>query len=315
MKPGRSWRWAADWAALLMVALSVLLLRGQRERLGSDFHKLRVKSDTYLLPDREQTLVASLGYRSALADLIFGHLLVSQGLHFQERRLFEHVGQYLETITRLDPKFRDPYRYADTLLTLQPATPPVEFYRTARRLQEQGLRELPYDQELWSTAGQFLTYLAPPRLKDAAEKAEYRATGTRYLMRACELIGSNDNIPFHCLTAASLLEEDGNREAARNFLERVLSMSDDPELRELAIGYLRVIVGEQEEKRVLARQQRFAEAWRQSHAFMPRAEVNALFPAFDPARCAGTAGEARQECATSWARWASFEEAGSRALE
>src|SRR5689334_10314302 len=180
-----------------------------RPALAADFHDIQAKSDVYKLPSPEQTYVASLGYRSAVADLIFGHVLVAYGLHFQERRRFEYVGEYLETVTQLDPKFRDPYRFADTLLTLQPEAPPAESYRKARRLQERGLKELPNDQELWSTAGQFLAYLAPSYLPEMEEKLEYQRTGTRYLMRACELIGSNDNIPYHCITAANLLSKQG----------------------------------------------------------------------------------------------------------
>jgi hypothetical protein len=291
--------------ALLTVIGGALLIAALRADLAGSFSKLRLKSDVYVLPDPQQTVVASLGYRSALADLIFGHLLVAQGLHFAERRFFEFVGEYLETVIELDPKFRTPYRYADTLLTLQPVAPPHEFYRKARRLLEKGLEQLPYDQELWSTTGQFLAYLAPPHLP-AHEAAEYRLAGARYLARACELIGSNENIPYHCITAASIYDKAGNRTAVRQFLERVLTISDDPTIQAMALAQLQGLFGEEARERASARGEQFLMLWQDDLPGSPRIEVAALGPRFDPAACAGSAGKTapRPECATNWRDWA-----------
>jgi hypothetical protein len=297
----------SDLLALAGLALGALTIGMLREPLAKSFHRVHSSSDAYLLPDPNTALVVSLGYRSALADFIFGHVLVSQGLHFAEHRLFTFVGEYLETISALDPKFRQPYRYADTLLTLQAKPPPPEFYRKARRIQELGLKELPYDQELWSTAGQFMAYLAPAQLKDPAEKLEYERIGARYLMRACELIGSNDRIPHHCITAANLLNEDGKREASRQMLERLLTVSDDPELQALASNYLARLGGEQREQQQSQRRARFQSAWRDSLPFVARVEINALMPSLTVAACAGSAAFDKPACASSWARWASLD--------
>jgi len=279
--------------------------------LADEFLRIKSRADVYALPPPDQTYVASLGYRSALADLIFGHVLVSYGLHFQEKHRFEFVGDYLDTIVRLDPKFRDPYRFADTLLTLQPETPPQESYRRARRIQEQGLRELPYDQELWDTSGQFLAYLAPAWLSDADEKAEFRRSGAQKLLRACELIGQNDALPFHCITAANLLTEQGDHDALNQrsqFLVRVANMSDDPELQDLANNYLRRTSGAQEADRAAARAARFNAAWKQDMPFVPRTEIHALGPRFDSAACSGISPTTRSECSSSWLAWSASAE-------
>jgi hypothetical protein len=294
---------SAALAPALALLLGVAVVASFRAPLADTFHRLRTRSDAYLLPPPDQVYVASLGYRSALADLIFGHVLVAYGLHFQEKRVFEHIGNYLETINRLDPKFRDPYRYADTLLTLQPKPVPVEYYRRARRIQERGLKELPHDQELWSVAGQFITFWAANKITDPKELREYRETGARYLMRACELIGSNQNIPYHCITAASLFNEQGNREASKQFLERVLTLSDDPNLRRIALNYLEYVAGAEARDRVRAEQERFQRIWQDDLPFSPRQELKALAPRFDPAACAGLARAQSPGCATSWAAW------------
>lgn len=292
-----------DLLSLALALLAALGIQVCRPGLAADFQAVKARSDAYLLPPVEQTYVASLGYRSAMADLIFGHLLVAYGLHFQEKRLFEHVGDYLDVVNRLDPKFRDPYRFADTLLTLQPEAPPPDFYRRARQIQERGLKELPNDQELWSTAGQFITYLAPGQLTDPAEKQEYQAAGTRILMRACELIGSNDSIPYHCITAANILNRQGDRVVARQFLQRLQMVSDDPKIQEMAAAYLKKVVGDPEQEEMAIRWERFRSRWKQELPFSSRAEVDALGPAFDSARCAGAARAITPECVSSWQHW------------
>jgi hypothetical protein len=292
-----------DLVALLVVLLAGLGIQLARPGLAADFKLVKARSDAYLLPAVDQTYVASLGYRSALADLIFGHVLVAYGQHFQERRLFEYVGDYLDVINRLDPKFRDPYRFADTLLTMQPKVPPPESYRHARRIQERGLKELPNDAELWSTAGQFITYLAPGQLTDPDEKQEYQAAGTRILMRACELIGSNENLPYHCITAANILNRQGNREAVRQFLQRLQNVSDDPKIQQLAAGYLKKVVGEREQEEIATRWERFRSRWQRDLPFSNRAEVDALGPSFDSARCAGSARAVTRQCVSSWQHW------------
>lgn len=284
-------------------AVALLLIGMARPGLNQRFGKLRVTEDDYLLPDPNVTLVASLGYRSAVADFIFGHVLVSHGLHFQERRLFEHVGEYLDAINLLDPKFRDPYRYADTLLTMQPKSPPIAFYRKARAILERGLKELPNDQELWTTAGQFAAYIAPGRLKDPAEREEYRRAGARYLLHACDLIGSDQNQPFHCLSAAALLSKQGDREAAKHFLQRIKMLSFDPELRAEAQRKLEKLRDVEQEERIELREQVFAQVrLRDGMAFVSPIELDALGPRSDTLSCAGPGSAENPMCATTWRR-------------
>ena len=123
------------------------------------------------------------------------------------------------------------------------------------------------------------------------------------MMHACELIGSNDNVPYHCITAANLLSEQGNREAMRQFLERVANTSDDPQLQALANGYLRKVAGAEEAERAAARAARFNTAWKSDLSFVPRSEIHALGPNFDPAACAGVAVKVLPGCASSWLFW------------
>jgi hypothetical protein len=290
-------------AALILGTLSAISIGLLRAPLQARFHRVEVRSDALLLPPPEQTVAASLGYRSALADVIFAHVLVSYGIHFQEKRRFEFVGNYLDAVNALDPKFRAPYRFADTLLTLQPEVVPLESYYKARAILERGLKELPYDQELWSSTGQFLAYIAAGRLPDAKEAAEWRLDGARKLARACELIGNNQNVPYHCIGAALLLSDAGENAASRKFLERLLLVSDDPEIRAMVNLQLSRYDNKQailDDERRNARLQR---AWGRDLPFITRGALFVVGPRTDPARCAGTAHIDDAPCATSWNDW------------
>jgi tetratricopeptide (TPR) repeat protein len=274
-----------------------------RPRLADRFHRLKVESDVYTLPAPEQAVAMSLGYRAAFADLIFAHVLVSYGLHFQEKRRFEFVGNYLDTVNALDPKFRDPYRFADTLLTLGPVAAREQDYDKAREILERGLRELPHDAELHSTVGQFMAYLAPSRFSDPEKKLAWRMAGARFLARACELSGTNEAVPYHCITAADLFTRAGEREASIHFLERVLAVTDDEGVRRLALGYLEKQVGEREHERVQRRIDAFRERWASDLPFVGKDRLLVVGPAFDIAACAGSDPQ-QPECATSWRDWA-----------
>jgi tetratricopeptide (TPR) repeat protein len=266
------------------------------------FMALREKSDMYALPSPEQVVVASLGYRSALADLIFAHVLVWHGLHFEQKRRFEFAADYLDTVSTLDPTFRETYYFGDTLISMQPIPPRREDYVRARALLEKGLAARPFDTELWLSTGQYIAYVAAPWLEDPKEQSEWKLAGARILARACELVGSNENIPFNCIGAAGLLSKAGEREATIQFLERVLSVSDDEEIRAFALAYLERALGERARAQVRARADRLRKAWKSDLPFVGLTTELILGPPGDPAACAGRERKS-VACAATWASW------------
>jgi hypothetical protein len=288
--------------AVALCALSVWTIASMRSLLTNQFRSASQKSDDYLLPPATQTVSASLGYRSALADLIYAHVLVSYGIHFQEKHNFEFVGAYLDTVNALDPKFRDPYRFADTLLTIQPNPVGIESYAKARQILERGLQALPYDTELWSSAGQFMAYIAAPRFTDEARAAEWRLDGARKLARACELVGNNENVPYHCINAATLLSEAGEQTALTKFLNRFLLVNDDPAVRSLAIAALRRSAPGAEQG-LDERVARVQAAWRADLPFVTRSALFVIGPKTDPATCAGLSHSGSVACASSFRDW------------
>jgi hypothetical protein len=296
--------------ALVLAASSVLVIGRLREPLIARLQAVESKSDDYLLPPTQQTVSASLGYRSALADLIYAHVLVSYGIHFQEQHNFEFVGNYLDTVNALDPQFRDPYRFADTLLTIQPAAVGEASYRKAREILERGLKALPYDTELWSSAGQFMAYIAAPRFADETVAAEWRLEGARKLARACELVGNNENVPYHCINAATLLSEAGEQAAMTKFLNRFLLVNDDPQVRSMAIAALRRSAP-QADQGLQERQARLNAAWGKDLQFVTRSALFVLGPPTDAARCAGLQRSDDIACASSWRAWTELQDTAS----
>jgi hypothetical protein len=93
------------WA---VAAVCAVVVAGVRPALAERYHELRATNDVYALPDPERVVVASLGYRSALADLIWGNLHVSYGRHFQEKRRFELSGSIGTPSTRSIPRSATP---------------------------------------------------------------------------------------------------------------------------------------------------------------------------------------------------------------
>lgn len=290
-------------AAALMV-LAAACVGSVRARLADVERRVKETSEVYLLPPPEHVAAVSLGYRSALADVLWAHVLVTQGLRLTERRRFQTLTMLFDSINELDPTFRDPYLYADALITLQVGETPREEVLKTRAILERGARERPLDGEIWLALGQFVAYVAPSSyLQDPDEKQRWRLEGARMLARAAELGGPNESIGWQAIGGAGILERAGERDAAIQFLERALAVTDDDELKKHITARLAVLV---EDRRVEAYQRR-SDVMRAMKAkdlpFVSRTMFLVLGPPLDPALCAG--GERREDprCATSFAEW------------
>jgi hypothetical protein len=297
--------WRSNLSMIALVVVAGAIVNRVRQPLNSVFSATKVRDDVFALPAPGQLVALSLGYRSALADLIFAHVLVSAGIHFQEKRSYEFVGKYIEAVNALDPKFEMPYRMADGLITLQAKPVSADSYRQARRILERGLAEFPFSQALWASAGQFLAYLGPTGgIVDPKELEEWELAGGRALARSCELVGSNELPPRQCIGAAGLLTNNGALVASRQFIERMLLLNDDPNVRAFMSALFEKSVGAAERDQLQERRNAFQHAWGADLPFITRGALLSIGPYWDPAAC--TAYEAR--CPTSWRAWSAAEE-------
>ena len=295
-------------SAQLLVALTCLVcsavaISALRGRLVERYVGVQVKTDVYALPSAEQLVVASLGYRAALADLLFVDTVISYAIHAQEKRRFEYVANYLDAVMTLDPTFRTPFLYADTLVVLQALPARMEEYETARKLLERGMKAFPNDAEIWMNAAMYMAYLAAPHFEDKKLRDQWRLDAARVMAKACEFVDANETVTHQCLSAAGLFSKAGEREASIRFLERLLVVSDDEEVRKAAMAQINRLLDEQRREQIDQRHKRFREVWGADLRFENRNLLLLVGPPFDPARCAGAGKALSAECAATWHAW------------
>ncbi|HSN99838.1 MAG TPA: hypothetical protein VLS89_16190 [Candidatus Nanopelagicales bacterium] len=288
-----------------LVAVSAAAIGAVRAPAVDAERHVKETSDVHLLPPPEQVVRLSLGYRAALADWLWAHVLVSQGLRNADRRRYDNLTQLLDTINELDPTFRDPYLFTDALVTFQASQTPRDEVLKAREIMERGARHRPLDPELWLVLGQFVAFIAPAAyLRDDEEKKQWRLDGARYLARAAELGGGDANMSWQALGGAGILGRAGQQDAQLRFLERTLAVTDDEELKQNLRQQIEGLEAERAKDSYARREARFNEIWRRDLPFASKTTVLVVGPPRDPTYCAGGAHADEPRCAITWSGWA-----------
>jgi hypothetical protein len=291
-------------AAIGVAVAGIALVRGP---IAAQHLHARETSDTYVLPPPEQVVTMSLGYRSALADVLWSNLLVSQGLHLQQGRRYQVVSRFIDTINALDPQFRSPYRLADALITFQIGTTSHDEVVAARKIMERGTENLPLDAEIWLDLGSFVSFVAPGTyLTDPDEQKRWRLEGLPYLARAAELAGGDSSIAWRALGGANAYGRVGQTEAEIRFLRRSCAVTDDPELKVECEKRLGDKLSKDAKEKYDRRQRAFQAVWKGKddirHVSLARLLV--VGPPPDIAYCAGRTHDEMPRCAATWRDWA-----------
>jgi hypothetical protein len=286
-----------------LLASSVAVVGWARPRAVASTRAVTAASDVFALPPPAMLNALSLGYRSALADLLFTSTRISYGTHHEEHRRFEFIAQYLESIVALDPQFCQTYHYVDTFITYQPiGMPSPEDVRRARRLLERGLEMCPSDGQLWLSAAQYVAFIAIQFLPSDKEKNEFRIAGAKMFARAAEVTGDNANAQWHSLAAAGIFTREGDRESAMAFYERIYAITENEEIKAEIASKLAGLESERRIERNRRRDDAFNRVWHDDLPFLSRVGVLVVGPRYDQARCAGE-GPGIRGCARSWADW------------
>lgn len=290
---------------LVIAAIATACIGQVRSSAAGIHHSVKETSDVYVLPPAEHAVALSLGYRAALTDVLWAHVLVAQGLRLQERRHFDNLTMLLDTINELEPTFRDPYLYADALISLQTGGPPAhDEVLKAREIMERGMKNLPLDAEVWLTSGQYVAFIAPSSyLTDPNEQQEWKLAGAKMLARAAELGGDDSAVGWNVLGGAGLLANAGERDAAIRFLQRTLAVTDDAELKVDLVRKLNTLLGERfvDEQKVRQDEQKTMRL--SEMPFVTRTMYQVLGPPADPALCAGGSRLSDKRCALTWKAW------------
>jgi tetratricopeptide (TPR) repeat protein len=295
--------------SIALVIVAGLCIFSVRSRVADAHAHAKEASDINLLPPPKEVAIMSLGYRSALADVLWAQVLVGQGLRTIDRRRYDTVADLIDTINELDPQFRDPYLLADALINLQVTAAHREDIERTRMIVERGISNRPFDPEIWRNAGQFLAFTGPGTfIKDPEERNAWRRDGARMMAKAAELGGDVGGAGWSAVASASILNRQGEREAAVGLIQRTLAVTDDEELRERLQAQLRAYIGEQKVEAYKKRQLELLNLSRNDLPFVGKLTMHVLGPPFDTAYCAGGKPETDKRCAITWKAWAVADE-------
>jgi hypothetical protein len=296
---------SARWTTSIVVACCCVLIAWTQPRVAAIAEGVKQRADVYALPPAALMPAVSFGFRSALADLIWADVLVTQGLRMAERRPFDHLEKYLDAVNELDPKFREPYRLADSLLAFQSGDQRAEAnVRAARRIAERGLKEFPNDAQLWINYGEFVAYLAPSFLKKEDDQKQWRIDGARALIHAGDLGGGAGKFNlWHSVSGIGILTRAGEQDAILRFLERVYAMTEDEELRDYVQARILALTQGKQSSRAIDVARAFDALWRRQMPFVSRTTFRVLGPPVPTWRCAGRTDPDDTLCARSWPAW------------
>ncbi|MBI2389726.1 MAG: hypothetical protein HYV09_09020 [Deltaproteobacteria bacterium] len=281
---------------LLLATLSAIVgLDHLRAALAARVHKVRETADVYALPPPEYVKVASLGYRDAVASVLWASTLYQYGDHVSHNQRFEYPTQYIETILTLDPAFRPAYKFLSTLTTMQVVAPSRAQLEEVRRLLQTGVRELPSDADVWGAYASFMMFEGAQFLEEH-EKQRWRVAGAKAAQRAVELGYFMDTLS---LTGAIFLERAGERDLAIAQLERAYALAPNDETRERIASKLRKLRAQDVVARVEGLQRAMINLWLGRFPWLSESMLVVVGPPRDVAGCAGLVGTL-ERCTPGW---------------
>jgi len=283
-------------AAVVLALASAATVAVVQPGLASELHAAKAREDVYLFPPPAELRVATLGYRAAVVDMLWVKLRVEYGMHFGEKRPFPDVDHYVDALLELEPDFAPIYKYVDTMLCYHAGTGTADDARRARAYLERGLKERPYDHEVWLHYGQFIAFMGASFLDSQAEIDQWRVDGAAALERAVEL-GED---PDRSLAAATLLSENGKRDAAVRALQRAYALTDDPQSRATIAHQLGELHADDVRERATKDVSFIEGRWRARWPFTSRGAALLLGPGPDPLACVGARAASDPDCSFDW---------------
>lgn len=280
--------------ALAVVAL-VAAIDVSRTRAAARLVKLKDDTDVYALPPPAYVDRGTIGYRDAVASVLWASILYQYGVHVGQNRRFPFATQYLRTIVELAPTFKPAFRFASTFVSMQALPPSHEEIVITREILEGGLEALPSDPDVWGAYASFMMFDAPMYLPDD-EKNEWRVKGALAAQRAVELGYVLDNLG---VAGALQLVKAGHRDLAIDQLRRAYAIAPDDETRASIGRRLERLEGRAAREEVARTIQAFTTHWNAEAPFVDEDAFVIVGPARATAACAGRAGN-DIACSDGW---------------
>ena len=255
--------------ALAIVAMlavgSAVVARTQRDGMQ---HYLRTQSyeDVYYLPAPEWLPLFSLGYREALADLIWLRSLIYFAQELGSRGEVAHLYEYADAMLTPDVRFKKVYSWIASCAIYRSGTVTNDDVTKAIGYLERAIKLFPDDGELaWAAGGNYLYELAP-NMPSGPARDEVRRKGVEHMEVAVRM-GAGP--PWLVLATAAELKRLGQRERQIEHLQDLYDKISDPSVRD-----------EVERRLAGLRDQTFAEAFKRTHDEL-EASRSKYFPYLD----------------------------------
>lgn len=252
--------------ALIALLLSMAAVRALRREAATHWQAAETYEDIYYLPPPAWLATFSLGYREALADLIWMRSLIYFGEEFRERGAVQHVFDYGEAMVALDPDFRRVYRWVGMAGIYRPTAVGVDDMRRAVDFLERGVRRFPGDGELAWNLGATEMYELAPALPDGPEKDALKLQATHHMMAAARLGAAPE---WLVLANATQLTRLGAREQAASHLEEMYGVTRDPDVRAQIATQIASLRGRSRAEAVRRTAQELDEAHRREFPYLP----------------------------------------------
>lgn len=197
------------------------------------------EEDLLYLPPPQQLKYMSLGYKEALADLIWIRAVIFTGERAGGQN-YAWILKYLEAIFELAPQFRRPYAWGGVTLMYTGEAVDKDMLDRATELYRQGLERHPDDHEMLFALGMILArdvqstegYSEQDRLGAKAEGAD--------LLRRAAAAGAP---PLVRQLAATMVDDFATDALAIQFLETQLLSAEDEDYRRMLETKLDALVG------------------------------------------------------------------------
>lgn len=217
--------------AVLVACVVPAALASDHFRAAAQTHYAATQTyeDLYYLPPADYLLASSLGYREALADVIWLKALIYFGQELKHRGHVGNLYRYTDAMLTLDPRFKKVYHWVASTAIYRPGPITERDVRKAIAYLERGFRLFPDDGEFAWDLGATYAYELVPIVREAGAKRAAKQRGLTYLELAA-LRGAGP--AWIGLNAAAQLDKLGKTEQAIRHLADLYATVHDPAIKE-----------------------------------------------------------------------------------
>lgn len=230
--------------------------------------------------------IASLGYREALADLLWVRALVAFGSETDASP--RSIRGLVEAIAALDPTFEEPMEWGALAMQSITMTLTQGDYLQVLRVLDEAMARFPQNYHLPQRAGEI--YILRLKTDDPAQVRAWKAKGAELLARAARLPGAPKRLGSW---VAQLQTELGQRDQAIRDLRELILYTTDPAARDRLLRRLAELTRSSTNTlsyELDVEAGRFTDAWRRDRPELPPTAYVVVGPPrptwFDPATLA-----------------------------